>query len=237
MTQVSSTFETGSDESNLATGDAGSPTAYDIVQITSPGTLKYDNSIAGYGSLAARVVSSTATSGIHFGWSTAMGSQSGTHYGRLYFYFTAYPTPSVAFVLYESSTPANAVRIRIKSATGNIEVLDSSNTVKATSSNVVNLSSWNRLEWKLVQGTGSSGSVECKLFLSPNSATADETFSTGGCNTLAASASVKFGLTGSNPQNWGTVWLDNVVAGATAYPGPAGGSLLLPNRSLVITRT
>ena len=221
MADLTATFETGVHGNNVATADAGSGDAWNVVQITSPGTLKYDNTIF-YGALGAKLTSSTATSGIHMAWTTAFPTVT-DHYGRIYVYFpTSFSGMGIARQIATSSGGLNAAQLRINN-TGKVELIDGTNAIRATSTNSLNTGAWTRLEYRFIHST-TVGQMECKIFLSPDSATPTETLTTTAAwNTRANADEIYFGCTFGSPNGHNAFWIDNIVANATAYPGPAGG--------------
>jgi hypothetical protein len=84
---------------------------------------------------------------------------------------------------------------------------------------------WVRLEWHIVHST-TVGSLEVKLFNSADSTTADDTISFSNLNTGAAFANIRIGAS-TNTANFPTtgtyMYIDDIVCGATSYPGPSGG--------------
>src|SRR5574338_1457281 len=73
-------FEAGTNGNGVTTGDAGSSTAWDAVNITS-GTITYSNAQAASGSQSC--LFSSNTSAHYLEWSTALGTVT-DHYGRMY---------------------------------------------------------------------------------------------------------------------------------------------------------
>jgi hypothetical protein len=81
-----------------------------------------------------------------------------------------------------------------------------------------------RIEWHLIHSV-TVGQIEIKLFNNPDSATPTETKTgTANHNNAASTTTMKFGSIGG--ASTGTYWLDNIVAGAASYPGPASVTAL-----------
>jgi len=117
---------------------------------------------------------------------------------------------------------ANACQIRITAA-GKVQLLDQGGAQAGITTNSVNASGLFRLEWHIVHST-TVGQMEVKLFNSPASTTATETVTTAANRNLLASAdTVNIGLVGGSGVTQ-TLWHDELVAGATSYPGPAGAA-------------
>ncbi len=220
MTQCTADFELGTQGNTIATGDTGSANAWNVVTVPgNGGALTYDNTHA-YGSRAAKIVTGSPASSSILEWSSgSLGTLSGDIYGRVYLWTAANPSSNVvSLVIHRSST---VVRCRIKINTaGKIELADSSNIVQFTSTNSIGLSQWVRLEWHIVLSS-TVGHMECKLFNSADSITPTETVGDQTTNLSLGGVSandVQF-VWGSNVSQ--TAWLDNIIAGATSYPGPA----------------
>ncbi len=225
MAQATATFEAGTQGNTIATSDTGSANAWDAVTLPAgTGSLTYDNTHV-YGALAAKFTAgSTSTTAILQWSSVTLGSISDA-FGRFYIWMSANPG-SINNIIQFRSTGTVRARIRVN-PTGKIELINSSNSVVATSTNSVALSQWNRIEFH-VTFSASVGFLEAKLFTSPDSSTATETIGTGVANLNLGGASANEFLIGtiSTQTNW-THWLDNIVWGAASYPGPVGGSGLV----------
>ena len=214
MTQVTANFETGTNGNNLSAGDPGSATAFDSVDTS--GGLKYDNTHA-YDTLACQVGPSAASAAT-FTWSTALGGPLTDMYGRLYVYPTAYPA------VFYALTQVTGVSIRLgllangiggATADGQMQVLTIDGS--SVSTNAVALNQWSRIEFRIFCNA-STGIFEVKLFSNAGSATPTETVTRSSANTGTGVSSFDFGAQSGGSS--ATYWLDNVVFGATSYPGP-----------------
>lgn len=213
---ISSTFETGVNGNNILTSDAGSPTPFDSAVVgTGTGALiKYDN-VQKYGAMAGKIYAgSPPAGGNYIGWTTAFGTLT-DHYGRMYLYYQN-DWGSSGFVAFLSGTATRAAGF-IRTS-GLIELRDDSNLQKAITTISLTANAWNRIEWHLV-ANGTTGSFEMKIFVGANvdGTTPDETISATGLNTGINTDEVQFGILNGAVV---TAWLDNLVAAATAYPGP-----------------
>lgn len=214
---ISSGFETGVNAADIATGDAGNPTAWDVVDKTGTGaTVTYDNTQIKNGSLAAKLYPGTAAWHAHLAWTTAFGSQT-DHYGRLYIY-VASGWSTTAFMSFYDNTPTLVARALI-TGTRTVMIQDTNLAGLATSTTALTLNAWNRIEWHVVAGDG-TGTWEMKLFVGGNvdGATPDQTFSASSMASSTAHTQARFGVLGADPVT--NMWLDDVVAAHTSYPGP-----------------
>lgn len=226
MAVLTATFETGVHGNAVAIADAGSATAWDVLNDPGAGSLLYDNTHV-YETLAAKVSHGGAGARIQISWTTALGTVT-DHYGRIYIYFTANPG-NVANPMRVESTGAVASQIIVNSS-GTIRMDDSAGQAVVTT-NSISLNQWVRLEWHVIHST-TVGQVEVKLFNNPDSVSPTETqTSAASRNTLASANEIMFG-SGAG-LTYSDFWMDNIVANDTAYPGPAGG----PPPSLYHTRS
>lgn len=225
MTQVSANFETGVNGNAISTGDAGSATAFDGVRKTAVnGIASYDNTHVAFGSLAAKfgaTAGGTASGDVN--WSTALGGTLTDSYGRLYLYLTAYDTGNVPIINYTLGG-SRAARIDFN-ATGKLLGFDNpAAALFPTFSTAIALNQLVRIEWRIVH-SATVGFGECKLFNTASSAVATET-QTGAANknTLAGVDKIEIGAgagaTGNVSASY-VLWMDNIIAGATSYPGVA----------------
>lgn len=210
-------FETGTNGATIATTDVGNGTPWSAVGIAAaPGAATYDNSVA-----HTRVLCALLTGGpsgnTELTWSTPFGTQT-DHYGRFYMWIASNPAASKT-ALYHRNSSTFAVGIRITSA-GKLTIYDGS-TDRATTTNAVTTSAWVRVEYHAVHDTV-NGSMELKLFNSPESTTPTETISASTFNSRASATDAKLvGPTGSY-----SIRFDDVIVGASAYPGPTGNSIV-----------
>lgn len=215
MAQATATFETGVAGVGLSTSDAGSATAFDNVTAFGGNTITYDATHVANGTLACKPDATNNTASVAvFRWSTGIGTLT-DWYGRVYLWADANPAGSYRFLAdYNNDYP----QLRITSA-GKIQAVDAGASQAVITTASISLGQWVRIEWHLIH-SATVGQWEVKLFNTATSTTADETqTSTANLNTRASLADVAFGLN-SGGSSAGPIWLDNVVAGATSYPGP-----------------
>jgi len=220
MALCSADFEKGTQGNTPAIGDLGSATAWDVVVTETNSTIIYDNTHA-HGARAAKFVTVTGSPcHSYLVWSTALGTVT-DHYGRLYIY----PTDLSAIHYFigptqASFTPAtyNDTGLTL-TGTGAIELRDSAATVQATTTTVVPLNAWSRIEYHFVHST-TVGSVEVKMFVGANAegTVPDETKTASSINTNTNASYLMIG-NGNNAATL-TFWLDDIIAGASSYPGP-----------------
>lgn len=227
MALCTADFETGANGATISTGDTGSATAFNAVATTVSGVAEYSNTHA-YGTLAGRFAAGGGVDGYGYvEWSTALGTVT-DHYGRIYLYLTASPVGQLP-IIFGGQGNTRGFRIDI-TPSGTLAGFDNpAAALFPTFSTAVALNQWVRIEWHIVQ-SATVGQAEVKLFNAADSTTATETQSGTNKNTLANIDNMKLGAGGpEGPAGAGfALWLDNIVAGATSYPGPADAGALAP---------
>lgn len=218
MADFTATFETGINGATIATGDAGSATAWDFV-----GNLpKYSNTHVHREALAASFSSTTQD---RVGWTLSTSN----HYGRAYIYMTTL-SPFFVFIQVLNSA-ANAAVVWLWDD-GKLLIQDTAaggHTLQMT--NTLTLNAWTRVEWHVIHST-TVGQIELKMFNDPESSIPTEVLtSPASWNTNTGADQIMFGSVTTAPA---TFWMDDIVANATAYPGPAPLLGLTPNLAPVI---
>lgn len=214
-TTASCSFETGSNSATISTSDSGSEAPWDSVSIGTDAALVYDNANAN-DTLAAKVSTGATSATCYLSWSGALGTRT-DHYGRIYLYMSGNPAATVALVRFQRGSTQETATISISSA-GKILLVDSNGTTQATSTASISTAQFVRIEWHVVHST-TVGQIEAKLFNTPGSGTADETVATAASiNTRADCDEVRFGQSLAR-SNMTAFWMDDLLAGATSYPG------------------
>jgi len=206
----------------------------DAVNIGTAATLASDSSTAAHGSLSIKCATAATAGTCYFTWAASLASVAiSQSWYRWYFNVgAAYPTAGNPRVLGCLNT-ANALSgsVRVNNTTGTLTVQNSANAVITgmTTTNAVPLNSWCRIEGYFNSATGVA---ELKLFLSMDSATATETLTSAGAQSLGTDVSqYRFGQSGGATANYGPFWWDDLGASDTAYVGSAlPPALLLPQR-------
>lgn len=228
LTQCTANFETGVAAANLAATDPGSATAFQAVTPSGGYTFTYDSSIKHSGSLSAVCVNPGVAGTCYALWdSTVHGTNSTvTEYGRAYMYFEAFPSNTVQpFIFINAALSATCCRIQVNT-TGITTLLNSAGTTIATFTNAVSVGQWIRMEWSIFPST-TVGVFEVKLFNSAESTTATETQTVNNAVLAANVGALRFGTGSGNTNNTKKLYFDDVVFGATAYPGPTPPAFFL----------
>jgi hypothetical protein len=212
----SNNAEGGTDTVTVTTGNSGggSGDAWDSVTIGGTGTLIFDSSQKAHGSLAYKGVNE-AGNVLLLLWSTSLANYTES-WGRMY----VRGTTSVSHYLFEliNSSSQTCAVVRLTS-TGKVAVQDADGgeTVGTTT---VPTNAWYRIEFHYIAGTGTSGTIEAKLFTDLESTTPTETITRASVNTKASGDWIRTGNSDGTPGS-GTWWLDDITVNTTGYPGPA----------------
>lgn len=216
MALCTATFEAGTNGNTIAAADPGSATAWDSV-VLNTGALIYDNTQAAHGVLAGKVTTTGTATVTYAQWDTALGTVT-DHYGRIYLYFTANPaTTRVPVSFYNAATLAAYLFIDTAGKVG----IDTNGHGTITTTAAISLNQWIRVEWHIVHNT-STGTLEAKLFNTASSSTPTETKTSGALNTDSQATLCRVGQSVAAAANV-LVQFDDIVAGATSYPGPVEG--------------
>lgn len=217
MTQLTANFEKGVNASNILAADAGSANAWDLVSHGGTSAATYDNTHVAHGTLAAKINNGTG-SGVWLEWGASLSSPT-DHFGRVYFFLPSIPTVTPPTLIQcVGPASANALTLRLNATTGTVVAFYNTGSDTVFSSAVPS-GQWVRLEYHLVH-SATVGQFEAKLFNSMDSTIPDQTFSsTANKNTLASAANMRFGQVSAADSGF-SLWMDDIVAGATSYPGP-----------------
>jgi hypothetical protein len=199
MADFTADFEAGSNGAAITTGGGeASATAWDLVS----GTPTYSNAQAAHGTLSA-----LAGSGTQLSWNLSSVS---VEYGRVYLY-----VPS-AMADYSSVIVSNNGGSQLQFfSTRQMSINQGASYTNLSTLHPLN--AWFRLEWYIVH-SATVGQWTVKLFLTPDSSTADETTS--------SPANLDTGASGTriDIRAGSAFYIDDVVGNATTWPGPVPGA-------------
>ena len=209
-------FSTGTSGNAIATSDTGDATAWDTV--TSP-NITYDTTHVAYGTKAGKIANVNGTNQRYGQWTTAFGTPT-THYFRFYLYLPSLPSTTLFGPITFMLSGSASTRFRITTA-GLMQAVNGGSTF-GTGAVAIATGQWVRIEGKLVQNSGASGSADWKLWNSPDSigTPTDEinvsSVITGLGSTVDA---VRVGLQDGAGSTY-SYWISRLVVGAAAFPGP-----------------
>lgn len=229
MTLLSNSFEGGTNGTSITHANSGgtSGTAFDFVTVGTGGTCQYSNTQAAHGSLSCNVATGSTATGTSFGWTTTFGTPTQAWF-RCYLFFTANPATSCRFYTTTNTSGTGLARWLVNSS-GKIVVQNDagSNITGMTSTNSIPLNAWFRVEGMMIL-SATVGQVETKLYLTPDSTTADETDTSAATQaTLTGTISGwQFGPVAA-VANQGPIFIDDVALSSTGYPLPVVNTITL----------
>ncbi len=203
-------FEGGSNGATLTTSN----TTFNA--ITS--TPVFDNTQFVAGSQSAKLVATGSTISVR----EIMGSTTTSRYIRCYFRFTAWAAAGNVVAIYRVRDSSGTTKAQIAMGSGGqLQVRDTGNVTVATSSTIMPLNQWVRLEW-FIDGTTTNTQTfriyTGNLLNSP--VTVTEQLS--GAYTGGSFDRVEEGV--SSTLYNGTMWLDEAQDRVSSWPGPATGA-------------
>lgn len=232
MTQCTNTFEGGSDTTAITTGNSGgaSGTAWDnVINAPTYSATQARDTLSG-------AIATSASGTKYLTWSTAGGTIT-DHYGRAYVYLDIGAATNIntsRFFEFRNGSGLTAfIRPKASSTARVTEIADSAGSIVAVGSTVWTKNTWVRIEWHIVH-SATVGTVDVRVYLSPDSSSIDETVSASSLNLRTDNTNIRMGVTTSIanfPVSGGICYFDNVVYGATSWPGPAvtaAGSIYVP---------
>ncbi len=215
MTDFTADFEAGSNGAVIAATDPGSLTQW----VTVNGSPIYDTAHAAHGTKAAKFTAA----GQQLIWNQSDLTNS---YGRAYIYgdFSA----SGGDLLVTINSIDATIRFTILAFAAQLYLRDTGSAHQIGPSANVNVNGWFRIEWHVFHDP-TVGTMELKLFNTPDATSPDSTItSSANCNTGTEGHQILYEVSNNT-----TAWLDDLLANATAYPGPAGSAVSTPGRIIV----
>lgn len=233
MATLYNSFDGTASGTQLTTGNsggAGNGDAFNVVEIGATGSPSFDNAQSVLGGQSCKF---TTRSDGHINfveWDTTLSN----YYGRFYVMFNQ--TMQANDYLYDAGSGGAEESVIAANASNQIELIDASLAVKATSTTAFANQVWNRIEFQVVNSL-TVGQIEARLFVGANvnGLVPDEIVRTAAnLNTgNGSSAQHVFGniSIGNKPDS--VIWIDELVVGETGrFFGPAdnNGPGFHPNR-------
>ena len=205
----------GSNAASVSTvnsgGALGSP--FDLITITSTGTVTYDTSTKADGS--ASIKASAQGSSAYVGWSASSLGIQNDIYSRMYFRFTSYPSAGAAIMRFASSGTTTAT-VNIAN-NGQLRVRNSAGTLLASGTTTIPLNQWIRLEVH-VAPSASNATINIRLYLQADATSINETLNVTNTPLTSTVDEVDFGLI-RNASSGDNIWIDE-LATADSWIGP-----------------
>ncbi len=224
---ANNTFDGGTSGTTISTANSGgaSGDAWDSVQIDAGSVAQYDTAHVAHGSQSGKFSTNATTTISDVGWTTRIGTQA-EMWGRLYLYYTSNAAELNLVRIFNGGTRVAAFNVQ---TTGKLLVVNAAGTTVATSTNSVTLNQWVRIEVHII-ANATTGTIEAKLFNTPDSASATETLSVTNTNTGAQFTGYHVGVTRAVAAE-GPFWLDDVQINNTGWPGPSGYAAVVANNT------
>lgn len=220
MTEVSNTFEGGSDGTTITAANSGGDSGTAFNTVTGASVHEFDSAQAAHGSLSSRFNPTGGTTA-YYVWQAAMGTLT-DHYGRFYLRVAGYPSAATRVFEFRDGTGLKC-GMRM-GTTGKIGVVNAANSLQTETSATLSTNTWYRIEFHFVHDTSTTGQYEVRVYAG-DSGSATETISGTTSDFGANCDRTRIGMPAS-AGNWGSsdIWMDDLVAGATDWPGSAGTS-------------
>jgi hypothetical protein len=230
MTTLRHNFDGGPLATNLTVANSGQVPGNSPFQIVDAGSgsnhIEYKDAVllgrasAEYVLLVSTTTPATSSAML---WTTSMGTQTQI-WMRMYLYLTDLPSTTGclfnAYIFECDNGAAYSAFIEIDRTTGAISLFNGPETLDITTTNVLPLDDWARVEARITFST-TVGSADVKLFLDPDSDTPDETVSATGWNMGTSSAnSYAFGYP-TVVANRPPLYISGLELNNTGWPGPA----------------
>lgn len=213
---LSANAETGTNGVALVAG-----AEFDIVNKGTSGSHTYQSVAAINGTLGYSSVAGTGNT--YLGWSTALGGTKLELWLRAYCRIDSYYSGSLMHV---RSAGLLAGKVGV-TTTGRLNVSNAANTFLLTSSTVIPLGSPFRVEFHALAGSGSTGTLEARLYLNKDATQPDEILGPFTTQTAASFDQIWYGPVGGTAGS-ATLYHDDLAASDTGWIGPLAVAATLP---------
>jgi hypothetical protein len=219
---ANNSFEGGSDETTITTGNSGgaSGTAFEVVTIGAGNALVFDTARAAHGSLSARIdLGNNPATACLYGWTW---TETTSAWGWIYLYISSiFASPSTMRLIGFEQTGVGVGRILLQNDRA-IQVTDKNFAHSASSTGLVPLDTWMRISWRILC-SATVGEIEARIY------TGDSTTPISG-GTVQTTANADTG-TGVNRGTYGcnagwtgapfTFWTDDANINSSGDFGPS----------------
>jgi hypothetical protein len=209
-----------------ANADAGNQ--WNTVTATGTGfTQTYDNAHTIHGNSTAlknHAAATTVQSGF-YQWKASITATANA-YARMYLWLSANPSVNARIFQFASGSAVIASSLLLLT-TGALRTLNSSGSTIATTTGLVTLNAWNRIEFETTGISGSTGTVAARLYSGANleglTADTNGTLSTAAQAVTGTVNDVKYGIAQSAtfPSTW-DIWMNDLTFSDAAMPAPVG---------------
>jgi hypothetical protein len=222
---VSNTLDGGTNGTTVTSANSGgaSGDAFQLTSVPAGGTLAYDNTLAFSSPNSIKMATGGTVGSAYVGWTTALPQTETQMYFGAMMYFTALPTTNINVVRAVNTGIASSVaafEIVITTA-GNYRVLGANGATIMTSSDVIPLNTWFRVEGFLDTNTRA---YEVRYWASAGSTGAPTNSSSGTSSIIGSTGwyinDVRYGFARTSAINIGPFWMDNLGASRSGWIGP-----------------
>lgn len=217
---LQNSFDGGTNGIQITAANSGgvSGSAFSNVSIGSGATLTYSNAEYAHGSLSGEFSTGVTSTTDFVFWSGVVGIQPKLWF-RFYAYFTANPSGIFRILHLEANGGVNGIASVAVNTAGQILMLDGQATTRLTSSSIIPLNQWFRVEG-FVTCSPNKGQLSVSLFATPDAQVPIETDTSSAAQyTYGPVNIIQFGITNA-VASIGPFWLDNIGVSNTGYLGP-----------------
>ena len=229
MTNTANTFEGGTDNATITTGNSGggSGTAFDFVSIVANGSATYENTNPYRGGLSGKFSSGVTAGTCYAEWTTAVGAaSSGSVYVRVRFRIPALPdTTGIRVITISDSASAFRAELRVVN-TGAVSIRGSAGTTLASFAATYGADEWWDVALAITVFSATIGVIEGKRY-APDGTVAETITSAANQNTLGAGGTNKIAAGMIRSAANYTAYIDDFNASTSAYPAPAVAPVVL----------
>lgn len=206
--------------------DTGSGNAFTAITIGATATLVYSNAAPIHGSLAYQFATRATADKANLVWAH---SSLTTSYGRMGFLVDNLAS-ATHLLQWRVSNGGVVLGYLSVTAGGNAIIRNGADIAVWTSTTVLSINTKYRFEWSVNPTGDGNSSIQVKIFNGDSTTALEDSgvqiipVNTGG-GTPTTTAAIEFGIpnnSSNTPSATGFFYLDDLIAGASTWPGPAG---------------
>jgi len=222
----------GTSGTAISTANSTGPYQFDAVTASGTGsTSTWDNTHVYQGGTSWKISCAISVATIiHADWTTQISpTPVANAFARCYVYMTAYPTVIPRLINFLGGASVAQMSVRV-STTGTIQIVNELNNIIATSTGVIPLNAWCRVEGDITANSGTTANLAARIFSGANLETGNPdsggSISAAAQTTTALVNAARYGPSASVTETaaW-NIWFAGIAFSDTAAPGP---SLVLP---------
>lgn len=226
MGLVQNNFDGGTDTTAITTANSGgtSGDAFSIATSPTDQIIQYDHTTVS-GQKGARFATRATAARSVVGWrDAAFGTWTTVFYGRTYFLFSELPTVNTGIIWHNAPDDLAGARVQILGASDVINAINAGGVGMFTGTTVISAGTLYRIEYEYTP-SATVGRLKARLYEGHSTTLLESELDSGASHDTKASIDlVRFGTTinaANQPTSTGYVYHDNVMSGASDWPGPA----------------